>query len=203
MIPLRVFPMTHAVLVMVPTRLARPVRAFLTSARTLLGLAMIGPALAACTPDAALTPQAAGVAPSLAGGCGEPAEAAALRAGLLAAVNARRRSESMVPLQEAPALRGAAMVVACDNAARGQMDHVTRQGADLRARLVGQGYAFRTAHEALAFGYRDPDRVAGVWRASAYHAPTLVNPVTREAGVAVVATASGQLWWAMIAAQPR
>jgi uncharacterized protein YkwD len=172
-------------------------------ARTVLGVVASGLVLAACAPDMSTAPRPDPATRPIPTGCTEPAEAAGLRAGLLSSVNARRRAEGLVPLQEAPTLRGAALVVACDNAARGQMDHVTRQGADLRARLKGQGYAFRTAHEALAFGYRDPDRVAGVWRASAYHAPTLVNPVTREAGIAVVATPSGQLWWAMIAAQPR
>lgn len=135
--------------------------------------------------------------------CAVPAEAGALRAGMLQAVNARRAAAGLRPLGHDGTLDNAAAVIACDNAQRGVMDHVATREGDLRERMHGAGYRFRTASEALAYGYRAPDRLAGVWYNSAYHYPTLMTPQSEEAGIAIVQSANGTLWWAMISAQPR
>lgn len=136
-------------------------------------------------------------------GCTVPAQARALRDGMLAEVNAMRRGAGLRPLGHDEQLTRAAAVIACDNARRGRMDHVALREGDLATRVRAQGYRFRNAYEALAFGYRAPDRLARAWRQSAYHYPTLMTPSARETGIAVVQTANGTLWWAMISAQPR
>jgi len=136
-------------------------------------------------------------------GCPVPADAAALRAGMLLAVNARRGAAGLAPLRPSAALEQAATIVACDNAERGRMTHVTRQGADLRSRLRAQGYAYGMAAEALGHGYPVPERLAAAWAASAYHRPTLMTPAAQDAGIAVVQAPNGSPWWAMISAQSR
>lgn len=135
--------------------------------------------------------------------CPLPPDAAALREGMLRAVNARRQAAGLAPLRPSPALERAAAVIACDNARRGQMTHDALREGDLRARVRAEGYGFRQAAEALAYGYRAPERLAAVWQASAYHYPTLMTPQNREAGIAVVLAPNGSPWWAMISAQPR
>lgn len=135
--------------------------------------------------------------------CPIPAEAAALRDGMLQQVNARRRAAGLGTLRHDPSLERAAAVVACDNAQRGVMDHTARREGGLRERVRAQGYGFRTASEALAYGYRAPDRLANVWYNSSYHYPTLMTPQSQEAGIAIVLSGNGTLWWAMISAQPR
>lgn len=135
--------------------------------------------------------------------CALPEGAAAMRARLLAAANARRAAAGLAPLARDARLERAAAVIACDNARRGAMTHVTTGGADLRGRVRGQGYAFGFAAEALAHGYRDPAGLEAIWAGSAYHRPTLLTASARDAGVAVVLGPSGAPWWAMIAATPR
>ena len=143
-------------------------------------------------------------APARAGAvCPVPADAAAMKAGMLNAVNARRRAAGLAPLRPSSALERAAAVIACDNARRGRMDHIAVREGDLRSRVRAQGYRFRSAAEALAHGYRAPDRLAAVWHDSAHHYPTLMTPNAREAGISVVLAANGAPWWAMISAQPR
>jgi uncharacterized protein YkwD len=83
------------------------------------------------------------------------------------------------------------------------MDHVARREGDLRSRVRAEGYRVRLAAEALAHGYRAPDRLAAVWYESAYHHPTLMTPNAREAGISIVLAPNGAPWWAMISAQPR
>lgn len=135
--------------------------------------------------------------------CPLPPQTAALREGMLRTVNQRRQAAGLVPLRHSDPLALAAGVVACDNARRGQLDHVTLAAGDLGARVRAVGYRFGFAAEALAYGYTSPERLAGVWEASAYHYPTLMTPRARETGIAVVQAADGRLWWAMISAQPR
>lgn len=136
-------------------------------------------------------------------GCPLPGDAAMLERGMLDEVNARRRAQGLRPLRPDPALRRAAAVIACDNARRGRMDHVALREGDMPTRVRAEGYRFRMAAEALAHGYRAPDRLAQAWYVSEYHYPTLMTPDVREAGIAVVLSPSGAPWWAMISAQPR
>lgn len=177
-----------------------------------LWLALAGAAGTAQAEDDGSTPfeparraaaQAQIVPASLGAGCTVPAQAQGLREGMLAEVNAMRRGAGLRPLSHDAQLTRAAAVIACDNARRGRMDHVALREGDLATRVRAEGYRFRNAYEALAFGYRAPDRLARAWRQSAYHFPTLMTPSTRETGIAVVQTANGTLWWAMISAQPR
>lgn len=152
-------------------------------------------------PAAAVRSATPYAAPAVA--CPQPAQAAALRQGMLEAVNARRRAAGLMPLRPEPSLTQAAAVVACDNARRGRMDHTALVEGDLRARIRAVNYRFHEAYEAIAFGYSAPERLAAAWHASAYHYPTLMTPTTQEAGIAVVQAADGRLWWAMISARPR
>lgn len=136
-------------------------------------------------------------------GCPVPGDAEALRRGMLDEVNARRRAAGLRPLRLDPALERAAAVIACDNARRGRMDHVALAAGDMPTRVRAEGYRFRMAAEALAHGYRAPDRLAQAWYVSDYHYPTLMTPSARETGIAVVLSPSGAPWWAMISAEPR
>ena len=165
------------------------------------GLLGVGAALAGNVGTAGGGQGAAGGASAAA--CPVPANAAALRAGMLEEVNTRRRASGLAPLRPSPALERAAAVIACDNSRRGRMDHVALREGDLRSRIRSEGYRFRSAAEALAHGYRAPGQLAGVWYNSAYHYPTLMTPAARETGIAVVVAANGAPWWAMISAQPR
>jgi len=174
-----------------------------TSVRRGLGAAMlaVGASILALAPGDA-TAQV--VSASLGGaGCPQPPNAAALRAGMLDAVNARRRAAGLAPLRTSAQLERAATVIACDNSRRGQMTHDAIREGGLRARLQTERYRFRRVSEALAHGHRDPGRLAGLWQGSAYHYPTLMTPTNTETGIAVVLAANGSPWWAMISAQPR
>lgn len=166
---------------------------------------LAGLVMAACAPagerqaDSGLVSRAAEPGGA---GCQVPADAAALRAGMLNEVNARRRAAGLSPLRRDPALERAAAIVACDNSRRGRMDHVAAGAGDLRTRVRAEGYRFGFVAEALAHGYRAPDRLASVWYSSSYHYPTLMTPDTRDTGIAVVTAANGAPWWAMISARP-
>ena len=168
-----------------------------------LGVLMLG--LAACAMPGNMAATRGGGAGGLtaAPGCPVPPDAATQQAAMLDRVNARRRAAGLSPLGSSASLQRAAAIVACDNAQRGRMTHVTRQGVDLRGRLQAEGYGFRRAGEALAHGYRSADRLEVVWANSSYHRPTLMTPQARDAGIAVVLDSSGSQWWAMVSAQPR
>ncbi len=150
-----------------------------------------------------------GAAPAPRGGtvmrvtCPIPAQEAALRDGMLRAVNARRQRAGLVPLRHDPALALAAGVVACDNARRGRMDHVALAEGDLATRLRSVAYRHGGASEAIAYGYRAADRLEAAWHDSPSHYPTLMTPGWQETGIAVVQAADGRLWWAMVSARPR
>ena len=168
-----------------------------------LALVLTAGSLSACMPVSVVP----GLVPSRAAteaiGCQLPPDSAALKDGLLSAVNTRRRAAGLQPLRVSAALERAAAIVACDNAQRGQMTHVTRQGADLRARVRGQGYGYRMAAEALAHGYRSPEGLEAIWAGSSYHRPTLMTPSAQDAGISVVLSPGGSPWWAMISARSR
>lgn len=178
-------------------------RTALTSPAARLARVLLPAVLAACAPLAGEEPLPETPGRAASAGCPLPADAAGLRAGMLRSVNARRAAAGLAPLRSDPRLERAAAIIACDNARRGRMTHVTTGGADLRARVRGQGYGFSLTAEALAHGYRDAGRLEAIWAGSAYHRPTLLTPSTRDAGVAVVLSPSGSPWWAMISAAPR
>lgn len=135
--------------------------------------------------------------------CAQPPGADALRAQLLAQVNARRAARGLPALRPAPRLQAAARVVACDNARRDRMDHTTADGASLGSRLRRQGYAFAYANENLAYGWNDPAAVVQGWMTSAPHRANILSRRISQFGGAVARSRSGRLYWTMVGARPR
>ncbi|HEY4135542.1 MAG TPA: CAP domain-containing protein [Alphaproteobacteria bacterium] len=110
---------------------------------------------------------------------------------MIAAVNAARATEGLVPLTAEPRLAEAACRQARDLAGKGlyavaDLNHQGSDGSDLSRRLADAGYRFRTAAENLAAGVADPQETVQLWMASDGHRRNILTEAFREAGVAHV-----------------
>lgn len=139
-----------------------------------------------------------GAGPGLA--CTVPAEAASLRAQLLAAVNADRARHGRAALSASPQLERLAQDLACDNARRGRLSHTTADGRGLAARIAG--YAHRGVNENIAQGPATPQGAVDLWRQSPPHRRNLRARAMRDFGGGVARGADGGYYWAMISARP-
>jgi uncharacterized protein YkwD len=86
---------------------------------------------------------------------------------------------------------------------RGDFTH----GRSVGARISAAGFRWSAAGEAIASGYRTPERVVAAWMASAGHcelllAPTFADVGTGVAGRAVGRAAHGGATWAVDFALP-
>lgn len=147
----------------------------------------------------------AGVMPILASigasACVVPANAAALRAEMIAQINAQRSRAGLPSLSVAPQLERAAQELACDNARRNRLSHADAAGRDIRARLRAVGYGFRMANENIATHASAPAAVQG-WMGSRLHRTNILAGRSREIGGGVARSSGGQLFWVMISALP-
>lgn len=143
------------------------------------------------------------MAAGLAAACTEVANAGTLRAQLLAQVNAQRARAGLGALSRDQRLERAAWVVACDNARRNRLDHTTADGRTMAGRVRAQGYRWRHLNENIAMQRGTPAQVVAMWMRSAPHRRNIEARGTRHFGAAVARGASGQLFWAMVSAQPR
>lgn len=143
------------------------------------------------------------MAAGIAAACSEVANAGTLRAQLLAEVNAQRARAGLAALARDQRLEQAAWVVACDNARRNRLDHTTADGSSMASRVRAAGYRWRLLNENIAMQRGTPAQVVAMWMRSPGHRRNIEARGTRHFGAAVARSASGQLFWAMVSAQPR
>jgi uncharacterized protein YkwD len=116
---------------------------------------------------------------------------------------ARARHEAGLAVTQAdPRLQRAALVIARDNAARGELDHTGATGSTLRGRTLAEGYVFRLVAENLAVGTPDGASVVTLWMESPEHRANLLNASAVHHGLARVAGADGRDYWAALFAAP-
>jgi uncharacterized protein YkwD len=139
----------------------------------------------------------------MAAACSEVSNAASLRAQLLAEVNAQRTRAGLAALTRDARLEQAAWVVACDNARRNRLNHTTADGSSMASRVRAAGYRWRALNENIAMQRGNPGQVVAMWMRSPPHRRNIEARGTRHFGAAVARSASGQLFWAMVSAQPR
>jgi uncharacterized protein YkwD len=111
---------------------------------------------------------------------------AAMRAGVLAAVNRERAAAGRPPLQLDARLGEAAQGHAADMLARRFYAHTTPDGRELSARVHDAGYRFRWAAENIAKGVFDPDEVVRRWMLSTGHRHNILDPHPTHVGIGVV-----------------
>ena len=110
---------------------------------------------------------------------------AAMRAGVLAALNRERKAAGLVPLVIDARLDEAAQAHAADMLARRFYDHTTPEGHGLDWRVTDAGYRFRWAAENIAKGVFDPDEVVRRWMLSSGHRHNILDPHPVHVGIGV------------------
>lgn len=136
--------------------------------------------------------------PATAAACLKPADAQAIAAQVVAQVNAERARAGLPRLAVSPQLQAAAQSHACDSARHDRMSHRGSDGSDLRVRLRRVGYAFRSANENVAMGYRTVERTVEGWMNSAGHRRNILAQGTRHIGIGVALTEGGRPHWVMV-----
>jgi uncharacterized protein YkwD len=129
----------------------------------------------------------------------------AVRAGVLAAVNAERRAAGLAPLRTEARLHVVAAGHAEDMARRGFFDHLSPEGVTPMERVRQGGYAPHRVAENLAKGLFEPAEVVRRWMLSPGHRRNILDPAVREVGIAVVAREEGQEVlpvWVLVLAAP-
>jgi uncharacterized protein YkwD len=130
---------------------------------------------------------------------------AAVREGVLSAVNAERRAAGLRALRSEPRLELVAAGHALDMARRGFFDHQSPEGLTPMARVRNGGYAPQRVAENLAKGLFDPAEVVRRWMLSPGHRRNILDPVVREVGIAVVRSERGEEVlpvWVLVLAAP-
>ncbi len=134
---------------------------------------------------------------SAATACQIPANAATLRAEVIALTNQNRKAKRLPPVALDAKLAKAAQAHACDNAEHLQMSHVGSDGSDLPTRLRRAGYAYREAAENVAAGFRDAPSVMSGWMGSTGHRRNILSRGATDIGIGVAKGKDGQLYWTM------
>lgn len=115
---------------------------------------------------------------------------------ILSAINAVRKANGAPPWTYNPQLEQAARSQARLMASKDKLSHDL--GVTLRERVTAAGY-LGAVGENVAKGYKTlPDVIEG-WLASPGHRSTLLSSKFVEFGLATARTASGKLYWGMIA----
>lgn len=110
-------------------------------------------------------------------------------------VNAERAKAGCPAVTAEDRLRAAARGHSADMAARNYFSHTTPEGVTFAQRITAAGYAWRTAGENIAKGYRTPQAVMTGWMNSSGHKANILNCAFRDLGVGVAADAGGTLLW--------
>ncbi len=143
-----------------------------------------------------------GVVP-MAAPCPRTPGAEAAQARVLALVNDFRATEGLRPLRPSARLADTAQLLACDNAARGSIGHVSADGAEIGERLRRGGYAWWTAAENTGLGFaQSPERMVAFWVNSPKHRANLLLPDVTEAGLGMAGPAERPAW-VLTVARPR
>jgi uncharacterized protein YkwD len=117
--------------------------------------------------------------------CTLPDDVKALRASVLAEVNAQRAANGLGKLRQDKALEKAAQGHACDNAARRSISHDSSNGDTLKERLKKAGYRLRTAAENTGRGFGTPQRAVAWWMQSPKHKDNILLPNITEIGIGI------------------
>jgi uncharacterized protein YkwD len=123
--------------------------------------------------------------PLAAPACNLPGGMAELRAQVVAEVNAERRANGLSALQLDGRLQDAAQSLACDNANRKAVSHVSANGAQLQGRLRGVGYRFTAASENTQRGAGSPGEVVSWWMGSSGHRANILTSGIGDIGVGI------------------
>lgn len=113
---------------------------------------------------------------------------------MLALVNATRAEAGQGSLVIEPRLAAAACRHARDLARGGPLSHHGSDGSDLADRLVRAGYPFTMAAENLAAGVVTPDETVWLWSGSPGHRRNILTAEFRDAGIAHLPGAGGEVW---------
>lgn len=123
---------------------------------------------------------------------------------LLNDVNALRHRHGMGTLRINSQLNAAAATQAHYNALIYNPTHDDANGNQVDVRVEAQGYLWSTVAENLLSNWDiDGHSVFSSWEGSPTHYDNLVNPRVTEIGMAYVVTPIGQVYHAMVLAQPR
>lgn len=106
-----------------------------------------------------------------------------LRAGMLAAINARRAETGAPPLALDPRLNDAAQRHAEDMLRRSYYGHESLEGLRPRDRVAQAGYQARLVAENIARGLTSVEEAMNAWMQSRGHRSNLLNPAFRDLGI--------------------
>ena len=129
--------------------------------------------------------------------CDQPANTAEMQADLVAGINAQRAARDLPALQLNGALNTAAQRLACDNAKRKSISHISANGAHLQGRLRSAGYRFALANENTGRGFVSAARAVQWWMDSPHHAENILMRGTQDIGVGIAVSAApeSRLHW--------
>ncbi len=134
------------------------------------------------------------LAPQAVQACTLPAGMADLRAQVIAEVNAQRRASGLSALRQNERLQNAAQGLACDNADRQKVSHVSADGTQLQGRLRAAGYRFSAASENVQMGAASPASAVESWMGSSGHRANILTRGIGDIGVGIAA-ANGRIHW--------
>jgi uncharacterized protein YkwD len=116
-----------------------------------------------------------------------------------------RRHAAAPPLVASVTLQRVALAHARDLAARGELDHVGRDGSTAAERVTRAGYRWRVTGENIASGQPSAEIVVAGWLRSPRHCANIMDPDFTELGVgrAVEPGGTGRIFWVQVFAAAR
>jgi uncharacterized protein YkwD len=133
--------------------------------------------------------------PTLARACSLPGGANGLRNEVIAGINAQRSANGLAALSQNGNLQEAAQGLACDNAARGAVSHVSADGTRLQGRLRRAGYRFTAASENVYMGGGSAAGAVEWWMGSSGHRANILTQGIRDIGVGIATGGDGRVHW--------
>lgn len=123
---------------------------------------------------------------------------------ILALVNHERTSRGLQPLRLEVRLNAAAQKHTTEQAALGDIYHVSSNGTGPGDRIAATGYTFSSWGENVAAGQISPDEVMTAWMNSPGHCRNILNPGYTELGVGFLETNNSyRTWWTQKFARER
>lgn len=126
------------------------------------------------------------------------AESAPADADAAKLLNAERSRAGLSLVTRSDGLVAAAITHAEDMSAAGNFSHVGTGGFSVGDRVKAQGYSYCLVAENIAQGQTNAAEAIDSWMKSAGHRNRILNPATREFGMA---SAPGS-YWVLVLAQP-
>lgn len=117
--------------------------------------------------------------------CDLPGNMAQLRTEVVANVNAERTARGLPALRLNAELVKAAQSLACDNAKRQGVSHVSTDGSRLQDRLRRAGYSFSMANENTGRGFASSQIAVNWWMNSPDHRANILMRGTQDIGVGI------------------